>query len=535
MQKISDLMKRQKEDSVSGVNNKVETRFVRPENNLRPKSTIPKFLKPVAVSPPPLSPILQTCLHKPIQAKLHRSSLHPSDIENNTDSDGTIQDQMISPQTEVRIKNMKGSGQPLSKAARNFFEPRFGMDLGQVRIHHDTSDANQTTENLAAKAFALGNDIVFGPDCYAENTHEGRWLMAHEIAHTVQQNGGPDAVQKNEEEQTESRYTYEYFGRQEIEGIRARAAARHFYASAYVATAQRLIQAYRQRLLAMQGRYERAYERYSTVIHLAREEARNQEEWIDICVGIGVGTLIGVAAMFIAPEAAAAITAAAVLKEGISEFLEEVTENLGTQGVEATGWTDVAGHDLQPDPDLSPVILEMEIWRTISRLYRDTLSLQEGMATDFMVNGAAEYAIGEIKAFVGGAEPDMSEDELWELIIHLFTIDRTLDPVLSDLESKMDTIRELETQELPVLEYSVDDIERDIWIMWIASLNMSESDILDLDAIENYLESKHIIGENSVLGIDFGWYTFEYEEIEAIRSASRMATDIRNRYDEISE
>jgi hypothetical protein len=75
---------------------------------------------------------------------------------------------------------------------RAYFEPRFGYDFSSIRIH--TSDAAaDSARSLGARAYTLGNDIVFASGHYAPDSDEGRELLAHELAHTLQQagTGGP--------------------------------------------------------------------------------------------------------------------------------------------------------------------------------------------------------------------------------------------------------------------------------------------------------------------------------------------------------
>ena len=45
------------------------------------------------------------------------------------------------PGLEARIRSVRGGGQPLSESVRRFFEPRFGHDFSQVRVHNDTRAA----------------------------------------------------------------------------------------------------------------------------------------------------------------------------------------------------------------------------------------------------------------------------------------------------------------------------------------------------------------------------------------------------------
>lgn len=87
---------------------------------------------------------------------------------------------------------MTGAGRALPASARQFFEPRFGRDLGQVRIHDDAA-AQQTARQLNARAFTQRNHIGFDADQYAPDSREGRHLLAHELAH-VQQQDGSDTI-----------------------------------------------------------------------------------------------------------------------------------------------------------------------------------------------------------------------------------------------------------------------------------------------------------------------------------------------------
>lgn len=86
------------------------------------------------------------------------------------------------PRSAARAVNDMGTGRPLGAAERGFFEPRFGQDLGDVRIHEGPA-ANRATAALDARAFAHGADVAFGP---GQKSHA---TMAHELAHVVQDNG----------------------------------------------------------------------------------------------------------------------------------------------------------------------------------------------------------------------------------------------------------------------------------------------------------------------------------------------------------
>ncbi|MCW7541380.1 DUF4157 domain-containing protein [Aquabacterium sp. A7-Y] len=84
-------------------------------------------------------------------------------------------------------------GQPLPARVRRFMEPRFGADFGSVRVHAD-AQAALASRNLGARAFATGNRIFFGSGQYQPDTLAGQELIAHELAHTVQQGAAPRAA-----------------------------------------------------------------------------------------------------------------------------------------------------------------------------------------------------------------------------------------------------------------------------------------------------------------------------------------------------
>ena len=77
-------------------------------------------------------------------------------------------------------------GKALDTQTQRQMGPRFGHDFSQVRIHTDTR-ATASAQALGANAYAVGSDIVFGPGHYAPGTREGDRLIAHELAHVVQQ------------------------------------------------------------------------------------------------------------------------------------------------------------------------------------------------------------------------------------------------------------------------------------------------------------------------------------------------------------
>lgn len=93
---------------------------------------------------------------------------------------------VVTPQIQARINALRGGGQPLPKSVRAFFEPRFGVDFSRTRIHTGPV-ATEITRSLNARAFTLGRGIFFNEREFQPGTGSGNRLLAHELAHIVQQ------------------------------------------------------------------------------------------------------------------------------------------------------------------------------------------------------------------------------------------------------------------------------------------------------------------------------------------------------------
>jgi hypothetical protein len=92
----------------------------------------------------------------------------------------------IPAQSPAHVHDAVGSGgRPLDQQTRGFFESRMGYDLGSVRIHAD-STAGVSARALDARAYTLGSNIVFGSAQYSPGSQSGMHLLAHELAHVVQ-------------------------------------------------------------------------------------------------------------------------------------------------------------------------------------------------------------------------------------------------------------------------------------------------------------------------------------------------------------
>jgi uncharacterized protein DUF4157/lysine-specific metallo-endopeptidase family protein len=85
-----------------------------------------------------------------------------------------------------------GGGVPLDPATNAYFGARFGRDFGDVRVRTDDASARA----VGALAYTAGSQIVFRGGTFAPATRDGRSLLAHELAHVVQQGGGARGLQR---------------------------------------------------------------------------------------------------------------------------------------------------------------------------------------------------------------------------------------------------------------------------------------------------------------------------------------------------
>lgn len=89
----------------------------------------------------------------------------------------------------------RGGGMPFPVPVREHFEAGFGRSFDDVRIHTD-EPAARSALSLQADAFTVGPDIYFGAGKFDPESTDGRRLIAHELTHTVQQQGTAQSVMR---------------------------------------------------------------------------------------------------------------------------------------------------------------------------------------------------------------------------------------------------------------------------------------------------------------------------------------------------
>ncbi len=94
--------------------------------------------------------------------------------------------------SSLRPAASSSDGRPLNAEMRRVWEPRFGHSFANVRVHTD-QQADASTRRIGARAYTVGEHIHFARGEYQPSSTEGRRLLAHELAHVVQQSHAPRA------------------------------------------------------------------------------------------------------------------------------------------------------------------------------------------------------------------------------------------------------------------------------------------------------------------------------------------------------
>ncbi|MDJ0676403.1 MAG: DUF4157 domain-containing protein [Calothrix sp. MO_167.B42] len=94
-----------------------------------------------------------------------------------------------STQLSGEINRAKGGGQSLDAGLQQSIGQAMGNDFSGVRVHTDER-ADRLNRSLSARAFTTGQDLFFKKGEYQPGSREGQGLIAHELAHVVQQNNG---------------------------------------------------------------------------------------------------------------------------------------------------------------------------------------------------------------------------------------------------------------------------------------------------------------------------------------------------------
>lgn len=106
------------------------------------------------------------------------------------DGEGILPGGLVHPDVQSAIAASRGRGSLLSRDVSRQLESAYGEPLGSVRIHTG-EHAAALARAVSARAFTVGSDVFFARNEYHPASAGGRELIAHEVAHVVQQRGAP--------------------------------------------------------------------------------------------------------------------------------------------------------------------------------------------------------------------------------------------------------------------------------------------------------------------------------------------------------
>lgn len=101
-----------------------------------------------------------------------------------------------SPELESAINTARGSGQPLDAGLQQSMGQAMGANFSGVKVHTDTQ-SDQLNQSIQARAFTTGQDVFFRGGAYQPGNRGGQELIAHELTHVLQQDGGVVQRQSN--------------------------------------------------------------------------------------------------------------------------------------------------------------------------------------------------------------------------------------------------------------------------------------------------------------------------------------------------
>jgi len=106
------------------------------------------------------------------------------------DGEGLLPGGRVASSVESAIAAARGGGRPLDGALSEQLQPALGESLHDVRVHTDEGAA-ALARAVSARAFTVGKDIFFASGEYRPGSRDGQELIAHEVAHVVQQRDAP--------------------------------------------------------------------------------------------------------------------------------------------------------------------------------------------------------------------------------------------------------------------------------------------------------------------------------------------------------
>jgi hypothetical protein len=257
--------------------------------------------------------------------------------------------------------------------------------------------------------------------------------------------------------------------------------------------------------------YRIAFHDHERVLAAGRAAAESQNFYTGILIGAAASVVIAAGVAIALPAVAAAPAFSGVW--WASTAGQAVASSAGGSAAGTVVNTDTSGYQAQGSAQDE----EISALREINALERRARRMGQ-LGVNFGIFASnAEYAVAQIDALQRHGEADMNMDETLTLISELMNQEHDVaetDRVLANEQAGFERLQAAaQTWQVP----PTSRVEQDIWILWIS--RVTDGDILDRDAIENHLHSIGVLGENSRLGVDFGYWTSGDDEQEAIAAA----------------
>ena len=131
-----------------------------PAPGIQRKANTESFFKPSTYSANIIHRKCEHCEREEEERKMQRKESNSADVH----ADSSLQH---------FVNRLPNDGQSLSSETKSFFEPRFGYDFSNVKIHTDTIAA-KSAESINAKAYTTGSNIVFNQGMYEPSTDTGK-------------------------------------------------------------------------------------------------------------------------------------------------------------------------------------------------------------------------------------------------------------------------------------------------------------------------------------------------------------------------
>lgn len=259
---------------------------------------------------------------------------------------------------------------------------------------------------------------------------------------------------------------------------------------------------------------------HKAVLAKAGEAAADRKEMISTIAGFVVGVALG-------PSAALAkASAKAAMAVGMgSEFAELIVGGIAGS---LSGAPD--RKEFEPTAEI-PELKELAVWRTLAESRDKLLGIALLTAKQMKISSAVGTVVAEIRLREGGAKNiEKTDAQLNALVTALIQADEASSQVVAALREAKVEIDALGAT--PAQAKSVDEVEQNIWIEWIADLR--NDDLLDENPITNRLEDLGVIGEGRRvwdddshtwyrepprLAVDFGSWVSDDDEEEAVALA----------------